>query len=211
MRRLLWSGLLVCVLIPGRLPEGAVASAPLPSGIAHGVRLPCGVADSGGRTGYVANANGGIDALDLVTGDLLWTTRNARRPLLLLGDKLCALGSVQPARFRVVLLEVTQKGRPVLTSEWVTFPEWVHLGGGPGASFVEDWRVERGELVLTWEARAWYVGKVVRPAPAVEAAARKHASGVVRVDLETGQVRLLPSEPAAVDARPGRQIEKKSV
>src|SRR4051812_208519 len=66
------------------------------------IELPGGVAcmdvgaatDSG--TGYVVNTSGGIDALDLKTGALLWTSSEASKPLIAFGHRLLAAQSVVP-------------------------------------------------------------------------------------------------------------------
>ena len=39
--------------------------------------LPGGVADAEGKTGYLANPQGGIDAVNLKTGKLLWDTSSS--------------------------------------------------------------------------------------------------------------------------------------
>jgi hypothetical protein len=51
-------------------------------------------------------------------------------------------------------------------------------------------------LWLSWEARAWYAGGA-RPTPQIEKAARKDASGVARIDLDSGKVEPLDSAKIA--------------
>src|SRR5262249_37616394 len=59
-----------------------------------GVVIPGGVADAEGKTGYVSNPAGGIDAVNLKTGKLLWDTKAAAKPLALDPDRLCAHANV---------------------------------------------------------------------------------------------------------------------
>src|SRR5205823_4768852 len=66
------------------------------------VLLPCGVADAAGRTGYLSNPGGGIDAVDLLTGDLLWKSDEAQRPLLVVGGRLYAQAGLKRNRIRVL-------------------------------------------------------------------------------------------------------------
>src|SRR5262249_50476683 len=46
--------------------------------------LPGGITDPAGRTGFFVTPAGKIDAVDLVSGDVLWTA-DARRPLFAFG------------------------------------------------------------------------------------------------------------------------------
>src|SRR5579883_2291862 len=49
---------------------------------AASIRLPEGIADEKGRTGFFASATGGIECIDLAHGKVLWQTHEAQRPLL---------------------------------------------------------------------------------------------------------------------------------
>src|ERR1700736_6055757 len=87
--------------------------------------LPCGVADPGGRTGFISNPGGGIDAVDLATGDLLWNVDEAKRPALADGGRLFAWAPVKDNGLRVAVFDRTRNGRRILESEPATFPDWV--------------------------------------------------------------------------------------
>src|SRR5262245_13109680 len=78
------------------------------------IALPGGIANAAGRTAYLANANGGIDAVDLPTGALLWQTYEAQRPLLLVDDRLVAQAGVKRNRLRILVFDVRQPDRCVL-------------------------------------------------------------------------------------------------
>ena len=191
VRRLVFASLAV------GLTAAAAAAGPL---------LPCGVADPGGRTGFLANAHGGVDAVDLATGDLLWDVDGAKWPALAEDDRLYAWAPVHGNGLRVAAFDRMQGGRRLLESEDVVFPDWVSVEEAPGRSFAVRWRLERGRLVLDWEARAWFSGP--HATPQAEADARRHAEGQARIDLETGKVETAPAvSPAAPPPRP-KELEK---
>jgi hypothetical protein len=164
--------------------------------VAPPIPLPCGIADPAGRTGFFASVSGGIDAVDLKTGELLWETTEAQRPLLLAGTRLLAQAGVQRNRLRILAFDLTQNGACVLESDPVVLPGWVVTAEAPGRSFTAHWRLDRNQLLLAWEASAWYTG-TTRPTPKQEAAARKHAAGTARIDLDSGRVEVGPAEPPA--------------
>lgn len=154
-----------------------------------------GVADHNGKVGFVPNTSGGIDALDLASGKLLWDTKAAPQPLLATADRLLAQKLVpgKANQVRIVVLDTTQKGKQLLESQPVAFPDWVSVGVAHGRSFGSTARLTDDALLLTWQARAWYAGGA-RPTPEIERRARKAASGVVQVDLKTGKVRTLQGD-----------------
>jgi len=167
------------------------------------VFFPRGIADPGGQTGYMANAGGGIDALDLLSGELLWRTDIASRPLLAFENRLAAQ---RPATDRVnalqiVVLDVTQGGRSVLTSDLVVFPEWVSITTANEESFAFKVYTDKSELVLDWQAHARYRGGAPPPPHILEQATRD-AAGIARINLETGKVEMLPPEDSAAARLP---------
>jgi hypothetical protein len=179
---------LLLLLVAASAPGGGAKDA-----LAAPVLLPAGgVADPAGQVGYFRNTSGGIDALDLETGKLLWATREASHPLLATADRLFAHAPVPKKAngVRVVVLDVKNQGKRVLESQGVMFPEWVSVGPGHGRSFAATARLAPQGLLLIWNARAWYAGGA-QPTPEIEQAARKSASGVVRVDPASGQVAAL--------------------
>src|SRR5690348_16990571 len=77
---------------------------------AASVVLPEGLADAAGRTGYFASASGGIEAIDLASGKMLWQTHEAQRPLLLDGDCLLAQAGTKRNRLRILRFDPKHKG-----------------------------------------------------------------------------------------------------
>lgn len=160
--------------------------------------LPSGVADLAGRTGFLANANRGIDAIDLVTGELVWQTSAAQRPLIASGDRIYAYTLGKDNHFRIMAFDVGHKGAVVFESAPLTLPSWVVTTEGPGRSLILRCRLEKDHLMLAWDAKT--------SPPGVKGGDRLHAAGSFDVDLTTGKAKELPAEPAA--ARPPVELDK---
>jgi len=174
-----WRWLVLVAVLTAR--TGRLAAAGGDTGTQLPVLIPLGVAGPAGTAqptvGYVANATGGIDAIRLKDGTLLWSTRDANRPLIAYGDRLAALRGN-----RVVILDVTQKGKKVFQSA-----ELPLTGGSltpqPGNVLlgVSGW-LSRGDVVVKWVGAGYTAGGVTFPAPDIEAMV-KRVKGVVRVGL----------------------------
>ncbi len=156
-----------------------------PEPAAGSVALPAGLTDAARRTGFFSNASGGIDAVDLTTGELRWRNSEAERPLLLDGGRLYAQAGTRRNRLRVLALDLARKGEVVFESDAVVFPGWVVTGEAPGRSFAAHWRLNDNRLELAWEAEAWSDGGGRSPGLAFPV--HKHADGLVRIDLDSGQ------------------------
>ncbi len=199
-------GLATLLLVSG------VLSSPILAGPVN-TPLPCGLADATGRTGYVASASGGIEAIDLMTGHVLWTSNEAQVPLLVADQRLYAQAGTKRNRLRIFVYDLNQRGEVLLESDPVVLPGWVITGEAPGHSFKAGWDLEQGVLVLNWQARAWYRGKE-KPTPQLEAAARRQGEGKVRIDLTSGKVQHFPVEPVPVTLGPtvpAKDLEKKAI
>jgi hypothetical protein len=166
------------------------------------VPLPLGVADPAGKVGYVMGVSGHVEALDLGTGKVLWEAKEAGRPLLVVDKALLIQAPVagKANAVRVVLLDTAREGKQLLESEPVVFPDWVSVGLTHGRTFSSEAWAHKGDLLLRWRANAFYAGGAA-PTPEIQRQARKEASGVAQVNLETGKVALLPADRAP--AEPG--------
>ena len=160
--------------------------------------IPGGVADADGSKGFVVNANGVVTALDLETGKPLWESKTAGRPLVVAGGRawVQARDKDKGNVLRVVGLAVDD-GKPAVESDPITLPEWVSAveGHGAGRSFTSSACRDGGDILIRWQANAWYWGGAAPP-PQVEKAARKQADGVARVNLGSGKVEMLDSDKA---------------
>ena len=206
------ASLLVISVLGVRLAGVATPPSPAPNTPLSRIVLPAGIADPTGHTGFFAGASGGIEAVELKTGKLLWQTHEAQAPLLVDGKHLLAQAGVKRNRLRILRLDLTRQGECDLESDPVVFPAWVVTGEAHGRSFRSHWRLEKRQLVLEWEASGWYAGPN-KPTPEQEKAARKHAAGCARIDLRTGQVEVGPAEKTVTPLAPAlpEHLERKSV
>jgi hypothetical protein len=172
---------------PAALPAEEI-SAPL---------LPCGIADPAGRTGFLLGASGKIDAVDLVTGEVLWSA-DARRPLFAAGERLYAL-TADGQRPRLRAFDLANRGERVFESQPLTLPEWASILDGPDRFFAVRCRLEKADVVLSWDARQPRSGR--------------EAVGTMRVSLPSGDVTTMPPElPASDPARHfARELETLAV
>lgn len=154
--------------------------------------LPIGVTDADHKVGYVQGAKGGVEALNLENGDVLWTTKESGTPLVAFGKLLVVQRPVAGKAncVRIAVLDTSEKGKEMQLSDEVVFPEWVSVGVEYGRTFSSQARILKGTLLLKWKANAFYAGGA-RPTPEIEEAARKEASGVAQVDLKSGKVAML--------------------
>lgn len=150
-----------------------------------------GIADPARKTGFFPNPKGGIDALDLATGMLLWTNPAGGQPLLATDSLLI----VQKAN-AIDILATSADGKLLREAKPLGFPGWVSVGVAYGRTFRSSARVEGKTVWLTWEARAFYAGGA-RPTPEIEKRERKEASGVARIELDTGKVTALSADEIA--------------
>ncbi len=153
------------------------------------VLIPGGIADPDGKTAFVVGARQGLDVLKLQTGESLWVNSGVRRPLIVAGKRLVAEAPVEklPNAIRLVVLDATRPGPRLAESENVEFPAWASIEAAPGRSFAIQSRVEGETAIVTWRADAWYAGGANISEAAMQAA-RKSASGEIRMALETGKI-----------------------
>jgi hypothetical protein len=158
--------------------------------------LPAGVAGPDKRAGYVSDTAGGIQALDLAEGELIWRSQLAARPLIASENGLAVLGRATPEKenaLQVVLLDRQDQGKLLLESDAVIFPDWASATINTNESFSYGVRLDGDDLLLEWKAQARYRGGAP-PSAYIQAQANKAATGLARIDLKTGKVRMLPLE-----------------
>lgn len=183
-----WSALMALVMFT---PAAAAQQVSKP--------LPIGVADAAGKIGYIPAASGGVEAIDLDTGKVLWANKDAGKPVAVGGKQLATQTGVadKANSLRIVVLDITDKGKQLSMSDTVMFPDWVSVAPTYGRTFSAEGNIEDGTLLLKWKANAFYAGGAPPPPEVVEAA-KKEATGVARVDLANGKVTMLPADKAPV-------------
>lgn len=146
--------------------------------------------------------SGGIEALDLATGKVMWTNTDAKR-LAGASDKLVigwAGDEKKPNTFRVIVIDAAT-GKTVTKSDAFEMPEWAATARTWGRSFRIAAHADAAPIVV-WQANAFYAGGA-RPTPEIEAAARKEAAGAVSIDLKTGKLAALDRKPKEDEFKPG--------
>lgn len=157
---------------------------------------------------YLMNLQRGIDAVDLSTGQLLWRTTNAAKPLLIRGRRLVAQAE-SPAsdnQLHIVVLDVENGGK-LLLSAAVQLPQGtqVRIDDGLGTTFRTSVHLRDDGAIVSWEYSKLEIGGPP-PGPGAKALV---AAGVVRIDLETGDA--YPLGPDQVLPEPEPQLPERIV
>ncbi|MDB5309889.1 MAG: hypothetical protein JWO38_4091 [Gemmataceae bacterium] len=180
------------------LGGGPALGAPLPEAkeAVEPVYLPYGITDAAGEVGYLTlPAGDGLVAVDLATGEVLWQTKEANQPLVVAGKRLVAR-TARDNRVRVVVLDIAAKGKCLLESEPLDLPNWAAVARpwtyqGQNRRFIAEGRIGGANLVaLDWWAQAGSWRGTFQSDAELKG---KTASGVARVNLETGKVEMLPA------------------
>jgi|ERR1043166_7004667 hypothetical protein len=79
--------------------------------------LPGGIADASGKTGFLSNPKGGIDAVDFESGKQLWHSDSASHPLLIHKDELIAQQRHDVNPIRIVAMSLAEKGEQLRVSD----------------------------------------------------------------------------------------------
>jgi hypothetical protein len=139
--------------------------------------LPRGVTDPAGRNGFVTNADGGVTALDLRSGSVLWETKMARRPVLVAGERVYASIFDQPGKLRIVGLDIRRHGVVTFESDTVSLS-----GATSGHATTLRWLPDANQVRLTLDP----------------ADGSPNERGFV-IDLRTGSVQQMPPAPPSLD------------
>ena len=158
------------------------------------VFLPAGVAAPEQPVGYVVDLTGGIEALDLLTGKLLWQAALNARPIFVFENLLVALRPMQDRAnlLQFIVVDRNAKGELVLESKPVVFPDWVRANIEQDQSFSYRISAEQNDLIFHWAARARYQGGA-SPSAKILKQFTQDAAGIVRFNFRTGEVKELPA------------------
>jgi hypothetical protein len=141
------------------------------------VVMPAGVTDADWKTGYVANATNGVNAIELKTGRVLWTNADAAVPLLAEKNVLYALTSDEkPRTVRVVSIDAS--GNVVFRSDEIVLPH----DGRVFRRVALDGRT----LWLEWESF-----NAPNPGPRMSDEYNRSIGGAARVDLDSGGTQMV--------------------
>lgn len=175
------------------------ADAPAPGVPVAGI----GVVSGDQKTVFLPAKDGGIEAIDLATGKILWTNKDASK-LAGASDKLVLAwtGNEKKANeFRVVTLDA-ETGKTVGKSDPIAMPDWAVTGKTHGRTFRTAAKADGESVTVVWQAGAFYAGGAA-PTPEILAAAKKDASGIAKFDLKTGKVTPANGKPKDDDFKAG--------
>lgn len=162
------------------------------------------VVDAASATAYVISPKGGIDALDLATGNVRWTSKAAVKPLAVVDGALLAQAAASDSgELPVVAFDAKGVVKQQLRIE---LPAGVRaqVADGPSRLFrAEAFASEDGAVVVTWAAsESRPVQGLLEQDAAGETltsgalSAQEPLAGAARVDLSTGRVADVPSAKA---------------
>jgi len=189
----------------------AAVAAPPPAGMLPGAGVPPLVADADGAKGFIVNPNGGVTALDLANGDVLWESKDPGRPMATAGDRVLvqARDKDKANVLRVLGLKIAD-GSKAWESDPIVLPDWAAAepGRGAGRSFSSHAWTDKGAVLIAWQAGAWYWGGAA-PSPEILKRSQHNADGVARVDLDSGKVEMLDTAKAPPGgAKLSKELEK---
>jgi hypothetical protein len=188
----------------------ALVLALLPSG-----RVPCSEAAEGsfefspgvlvaGDRGvcFLMNTANGVDAVDVETGRVRWTTEIAEKPLMIVDGDILAQEAPEPGSdlLQLVLLDAST-GEARSPRIDVQLPRGVHpmIDQGAASSFSLDVWEDNGSLVVSW---SYSEAPLRGAAPATRDGFEAH--GAARIDLSDWAVSVVP--PGQVITPPSERL-----
>jgi hypothetical protein len=117
--RLLGIALAWCLGAPSSLtPLASPAEAPPDIKVFEPIPFPDGVVDSAGKTAFVTSPKGGIQAVRLEDGKVLWSNdKCTAQPWLVAGDRLIARGD------HIFVLDIKNDGKVLRESDAIAYPK----------------------------------------------------------------------------------------
>ncbi len=177
--------------MPGAAPAGK-ANSPFEM-------LPGVIVDPSAERLYLMNPQGGIDALELASGKLLWTAAGAGKPLAAFSDRLAA--QAEPSggsRSLPIALLSTKDGGRIDSTVSVPMPSSVmppSINDGLGISSSVDARVEHDGLLVWWKITSRTMSPIPRPVSV------RTDSGAALINLQTYQATTLAPDEATARLR----------
>jgi len=193
--------LLAALFTPGAALAQASGSVPaLHDGI---------VVDSAGGAAYVMSPAGGIEARELATGNVLWRSEEAAKPLLLVDGTLVAQAPPAPEGDLVVVTLDSRRGTAKERKNIKLPPgQRAQVTDGISSSFrAQAFAANDGGVIVSWTSEDGRSAQGLLPpevdtpqtdakaaaaAERAEALVQQRRRGAVRLDLASGKVASLP-------------------
>jgi hypothetical protein len=117
--------------------------------------IPGGVVDEAGRVAYLQGAGGGLDAVDVASGRLVWSDAAPQRPLAVARGRLL-VETRAPDAIRLSVRQVRDRARMLATLEPLPLPTWALTAGGSVDSVAES--LPGGRVRYRWWAERHAAG-----------------------------------------------------
>ena len=156
------------------------------------------VLDSARAQAYAMNETGGIDALDLSTGAVAWSTQAAVKPLVKVDGLLLAQATSEKAN--VLALAILDDTGTLRALTEVALPEGVQVASrdGLGQMFrLHLVAVEGKQVTLGWTALSYPASGLRLKSPTLSASSSRPSEGAIVVDLAGARASVIPAEQAA--------------
>ena len=153
--------------------------------------MPRGIATPDGKTAFIAGVDDRIQAVNLDTGERLWSTQLGGQPILADQDKVVIAREVSPS---VVVLDVVaaDKGSK-LGSCRIQFPPGIDVTD-PARFSLRPCLVDE-RVVVQWQASDRYAGGAPPP-KFIEESFAAESAGTFECDFRDGQVEVTRSVPS---------------
>lgn len=158
------------------------------------IQIPQGITDPDGQIGYFSIDNGGIEAIELLTGNTVWTTTIIAKPLIVWNDSLIAFRHLAAGTTSIQIIVFDSKGDilPVFSSDPIKFPESVRINE-PDDLFSLKVYLEQDVLKLVWSVPKLYRGGIA-PNSKMIGQSKKTEGGQVIIELKTGKIERISDE-----------------
>lgn len=204
--------LLAALLAPGvSMAQASGAKDPVPA-LHDGV-----VVDPAGGAAYVMSPGGGIEARDLATGNVLWKSDAAAKPLLAMGGTLVAQAPANAEGDLVVVTLDSKRGTPKERTNVKLPPgQRAQLTDGPSRSFrAQAFASGDGGVIVSWTAEQGRAlqgtlppetdapqsdSKIAAQRAEVATAGVQRRRGAVRLDMASGKSVSMPYAEAQAKA-----------
>ncbi|HEX6901199.1 MAG TPA: PQQ-binding-like beta-propeller repeat protein [Thermoanaerobaculia bacterium] len=197
--------LLAALLAPGAALAQANGSVPA---------LHDGVVVDPAGTAYVMSPAGGIEARELATGNVLWRSDEAAKPLLLVDGTLVAQAPPAPEGDLVVVTLDSRRGTAKERNNIKLPPgQQARVTDGVSSSFrAQAFATNDGGVIVSWTSEDRSAQGLLPPevdtpqadakavAERAEALVQQRRRGAVRLDLASGKVASLPFAEAQAKA-----------
>jgi hypothetical protein len=187
-------------LIATAANDAPVSSSRVDSAASPFVMRPGVVVDPPAGRLYMMNPQGGIDAVEIGSGKLVWTTKDAAKPLTAYDDRVVAQAeqSRNSKGFPIDLLD-TQNGRRVGSTIVLPTPTGVmpFISNELGSSSTSDAWLKPDGLLIRWTVTSQPVSGITMPAPRPE----YKDSGAGLIDLKTYRVKALTTDQVSAMLR----------